>query len=292
MAALVLAMALWASSFIALKLAFAQLPALWVIAGRMALGAMVFLALVRFWGRQHYRRGDWKPLMAMALLEPCLYFLFEATALQNTSASQAGMVLALLPVLVTLGAYVLLGERLTRMRLVGFAVAFAGALWLSLAGDVSEYAPNPLLGNAFELLAVLCAAAYTILIKRLSERYTAVFLTALQAMIGTLFFTPLAAFLTPWPEQVSLQAGMAVIYLGVVVTVGAYGLYNFGISQLPASRATAFDYLLPLFTLVFAAMILGERLNTQQLIAAVVVFIGVLLSQWRSTKAAPLSEAG
>ena len=51
MAALVLAMALWGSSFIALKLAFAELPALWVIAGRMLLGALVFLAAWRWRGR-------------------------------------------------------------------------------------------------------------------------------------------------------------------------------------------------------------------------------------------------
>ena len=285
MVALVIAMALWGSSFIALKLAFAEVPPLWVIAGRMVLGTLVFLALIRFWGPLNYRRGDWKYLSAMAVVEPCMYFSFEAVALQNTSASQAGMVLGLLPVLIALGAYLFLRERITRKAMLGFAIAFCGALWLSLSGEANEQAPNPLVGNFFEFLAVLCAATYTLLLKHLSARYTPVFLTALQSMVGVVFFIPLALSSSPLPSEVSGQGLAAVVYLGVVVTAGAYGLFNYGVSRLPASRACAFDNLLPLFTLIFAATILGERLSAQQMVAAVVVFAGVILSQWPSTPA-------
>lgn len=279
MAALVLAMALWGSSFIALKLAFAELPALWVIAGRMLLGALVFLAAWRWRGRVDYRRGDWKYLLALTACEPCLYFIFEALALQHTSASQAGMITALLPLLVALGAYLFLHERLTRTTLAGFALALGGALWLSLAGSADEHAPNPLLGNFFELLAILCATAYTLLLKHLTGRYSPFILTALQALVGSLFFVPLAAWQADWPSSFSPQGLAAVAYLGVVVTVGAYGLFNFGVSRLPASQATAFTNLIPLFTLVFAAVLLGERLSAEQMVAAGLVFVGVLLSR-------------
>jgi drug/metabolite transporter (DMT)-like permease len=287
MAALVLAMALWGSSFIALKLAFAELPALWVIAGRMLLGALVFLAAWRWRGRVDYRRGDWKYLLALTACEPCLYFIFEALALQHTSASQAGMITALLPLLVALGAYLFLRERLTRTTLAGFALALGGALWLSLAGSADEHAPNPLLGNFFELLAILCATAYTLLLKHLTGRYSPFILTALQALVGSLFFVPLAAWQADWPSSFSPQGLAAVAYLGVLVTVGAYGLFNFGVSRLPASQATAFTNLIPLFTLVFAAVLLGERLSAEQMVAAGLVFVGVLLSQWRSRAPVP-----
>ncbi|MGK8440556.1 DMT family transporter [Ectopseudomonas hydrolytica] len=287
MAALVLAMALWGSSFIALKLAFAELPALWVIAGRMLLGALVFLAAWRWRGRVDYRRGDLKYLLALTACEPCLYFIFEALALQHTSASQAGMITALLPLLVALGAYLFLHERLTRTTLAGFALALGGALWLSLAGSADQHAPNPLLGNFFELLAILCATAYTLLLKHLTGRYSPFILTALQALVGSLFFVPLAAWQADWPSSFSPQGLAAVAYLGVVVTVGAYGLFNFGVSRLPASQATAFTNLIPLFTLVFAAVLLGERLSAEQMVAAGLVFVGVLLSQWRSRAPLP-----
>lgn len=282
---LIVAMALWGSSFIALKWAFAELPALWVIFARMALGSLVFLLAWRWRGRIRYRAGDWKYLLGLAACEPCLYFIFEALALQNTSAAQAGMITALLPLLVAMGAFIFLHERISRTTLAGFLLAMCGAIWLSLAGNADVHAPKPLLGNFYELLAMLCAMGYTLLLKHLSARYSAFILTAMQAFIGSLFFLPLALLSAPMPTSISLQGLAAVAYLGVVVTVGAYGLYNYGVSQLPASQASGFTNLIPLFTLVFAMLLLGERLNTLQLFAAALVFGGVALSQWRNAPA-------
>ncbi|MEX6502608.1 DMT family transporter [Pseudomonas sp. 25A3E] len=287
MLCLVLAMAIWGSSFIALKLAFAELPPLWVIFARMALGSLVLLLAWRWRGRLQYRAGDWKYLLALSACEPCLYFIFEALALQNTSAAQAGMISALLPLLVAVGAFVFLHERVSRTTVAGFLLAMAGAIWLSLAGSADAHGPNPLLGNFYELLAMLCASAYTLLVKLLSARYSVFLLTALQAFVGTLFFLPMAAFSAPLPESISALGLGAVLYLGVVVTVGAYGLYNFGISRLPASQASGFINLIPLFTLVFAMLLLGERLNPAQLLAAMLVFGGVALSQWRGAAPVP-----
>lgn len=284
---LVIAMALWGSSFIALKLAFAELPPLWVIFGRMALGSLVFLLAWRWRGQIHYRAGDWKYLLGLAACEPCLYFLFEALALQHTSAAQAGMVTALLPLLVAVGAFIFLRERISRMTLAGFLIALTGAVWLSLAGSADEHASNPILGNFYELLAMLCAMGYTLLLKHLSSRYSPFLLTAMVAFVGTLFFLPMAFLSAPLPTSVSAMGLGAVAYLGIVVTVGAYGLYNFGVSRLPASQASGFTNLIPVFTLLFAIVLLGERLNTTQMLAAALVFAGVVLSQWRGTRVVP-----
>ncbi|WP_137972490.1 DMT family transporter [Pseudomonas sp. F(2018)] len=287
MACLVLAMALWGSSFIALKFAFAELPPMWVIFGRMALGSLVFLLAWRWRGRLDYRPGDWRYLLALAACEPCLYFIFEALALQHTSATQAGMITALLPLLVAMGAFLFLHERVARSTWAGFLLAVIGAIWLSLASEADSHAPAPLLGNFYEFVAMLCATCYTLLLKFLSERYSPFILTAMQAFIGSLFFLPLALVTEPLPSQFSLLGIGSVVYLGVVVTVGAYGLYNFGVSRLPASQASGFTNLLPVFTLVFAALLLGESLTPAQYAAAALVFVGVALSQWRSAAPAP-----
>ena len=287
-ACLTLAMALWGSSFIALKIAFAELPAMWVIFARMAIGSLVFLLAWRWRGQIAYRAGDWKYLLGLAVCEPCLYFIFEAMALQNTSAAQAGMITALMPLLVAVGAYFALGERITRLTLCGFLLAVSGAIWMSLVGDPDAAVPNAPLGNFFEFLAMLCAMGYTLLLKHLSSRYSAFILTAMQALIGAVFFLPLALAFEPLPEQIGPQGLLSVLYLGVVVTVLAYGLFNFGVSRLPASQASGFVNLIPVFTLIFAVLLLGERLNTMQMIASILVFAGVVLSQWRRKAVLPV----
>jgi len=226
--ALVGAMMLWASSFIALKYAFLSYDPMIVIFARMAI-ALLFALL--FFGRifraVEINRDDLKYLSLMALFEPCLYFIFEAEALVNTTASQAGMITALLPVMVAVGAWLWIGERLTWHLALGGMMAFAGAVRLSIGGVASEYAPSPLYGNFMEFLAMVMAVGYTLVLKHLSGRFTALFLTAFQALVGSLFFAPFLLMKTVvLPTAFPLAPMLAVLYLGVAVSFGAYGLYG------------------------------------------------------------------
>ncbi|MFB9884989.1 DMT family transporter [Balneatrix alpica] len=280
--ALLVAMILWASSFIALKYAFQRFDPYWVIWGRMLVAALCILPFLPWLVRQvQYQSGDWLYLLGMSACEPCFYFLFEATALKNTTAAQAGMITALLPLLVAVGAAFVLREQIRRQAYVGFAVAMLGVVWLSLiSGQGDEYAPHPAWGNFLELMAMVCAATYTLLLKYLTQRYSPWSLTALQVLVGSLFFMPLALWqATPLPTNLPLLPSMAVVYLGIAVTLGAYGLYNFAVSQVPASQASAFINLIPVLTLVMAWVLLGERLSLVQILACVVVLTGLFISQ-------------
>jgi drug/metabolite transporter (DMT)-like permease len=284
LASLVLAMLLWASSFVALKMAFQGYHPMQVIFGRMFIASLFCLAFLRSLRTIRWRRSDLKLLLIMAVCEPCLYFLFEAQALQWTSASQAGMITAMLPLLVAVFAWIMLKENLSRQTLLGFALAIAGAIWLSLGSEPTTASPQPLLGNLCEFLAMVCAAGYTVSLKRLSSHYPPFFLTAFQAFIGCLFYFP---FL--WLPNVGVtvdlvaRPSLAILYLGLVVTVGAYGCYNFGVSRIPASQAAAFVNLIPVFSVLFGMVILGERLNLGQGLACGVVFSGVWLSSTEKT---------
>ncbi len=278
---LLIATLLWASSFIALKLAFRGYDPMFVIFGRMAVASVCFLIfLPRFLKKVNYRRGDIRRIAFMALCEPCLYFVFEAKALESTTASQAGMITATLPLIVAVVAWVFLKESISRRMLAGFFLAIVGACWLSVSAESSEYAPNPVLGNFLEFMAMICAAGYITTCKYLTARYSPFFMTALQAFIGSIFFLPLALFPTnSFPTVFEPTATMAVIYLGAVITLGAYGCYNFAISKLPASQATAFINLIPVFTIILGWLILGEKFSFMQYLATATVFAGVIISQ-------------
>ncbi len=290
---LTLAMVLWSSSFIALKLAFRSFDPMIVIFGRMAVASCCFLLFLNRFGKIDYRRGDWKPILFMTLCEPCLYFLFEAHALTNTSAAQAGMICALLPLMVAVGARIFLKEGISARTWSGFLLAISGAVWLSISGTATDEAPNPALGNLLEFLAMVCATGYIITLKRLTARYSPILLTALQALAGTVFFLPIL-FLpaTAWPTQLDGHGIMAIVYLGAFVTMGAYGCYNFGISRIPASQASAFVNLIPVFTVILGRLILNERFTPLQYPAAALIFIGIFLSQEFGRRSPAAQSAG
>jgi len=279
--ALLGAMVLWASSFVALKYTFESFEPFFVIFARMGI-ALLFVLLVfpRTFRGVHLNRQDWKWLLLMALFEPGLYFLFEAEALANTSASQAGMITALLPILVAIGAWLWIGERLTRRILVGGLLAIVGAVWLSLAVSRTQSAPHPLYGNFMEFLAMLTAAGYTLTLKHLSRKLLSLFLTAFQALVGTLFFGIVMLVTgTPLPENLPTEPSLAILYLGIAVTFGAYGLYNYGVNRIPASQASLYVNLIPLFAVLLAWLLLDERLGWQELLGGALMLGGVWIAQ-------------
>ena len=278
---LLLAMVLWGSSFVALKIAFRSYDPMVVIFGRMAVASIYFLLLGR-WIVNPMRLSwdDLKYMLLMALCEPCLYFIFEAQAIEHTSASQAGMITAMFPILVAMAAGWLLKESVGRNTWLGSFMAVSGVCWLTLESVPSVTAPHPVLGNLFELLAMICATGYTITLKRLACRYSPFFLTAMQAFVGSVFYLPLI-FLpsTRLPHSFEIDSSMAIIYLGAAVTLGAYGLFNFGVKHIPASQASIYVNLVPVFSVIMGYMILDESLSGAQYPAALLVMAGVYVAQ-------------
>jgi drug/metabolite transporter (DMT)-like permease len=279
--ALLLAAVLWSSSFIALKIAFRAYDPMVVIFGRMLVASLCFLLVSkRVTQALHYRRGDYRLILFMAFCEPCLYFIFEAKAVQNTTASQAGMITAILPILVMVGALLLLKERIKKKAWLGASIAVAGVCWLTLESSPSMDAPNPLLGNFLEFLAMVCAAGYTIALKFLTERYSPFFLTAMQAFIGCIFYLPLLFMpSTSLPNQLHPGPGLAIVYLGAVITLGAYGLYNYGVKHLPANLAASYINLIPIFSVLLGWLVLDETLTIWQICAGFFIIGGVYLTQ-------------
>lgn len=273
------AVLLWGSSFPAMKAALNYLDPWSIMWLRLTIGS---LALTPVLGKILPRKttaADWRLLLPLALLQPCLYFLLESYALKFTTSAQAGIISASLPIMVTVGARLFLGETTTLRAYAGLLLSVIGVIWLTMAGSPSTNAPNPVLGNILEFGAMACAAGYMLLVKRLSDRFGPWTLTALQTMIGAVFFLP-----GLWKLLANFPAGfMAVlpvtIYLGTFVTLGAFGLYNIGIARIPASRASVFINLVPVVAVFFAWTFLGETLSSMQLLAAVCIFLGVWITQ-------------
>jgi len=287
---LLVAMLIWGSSFAAMKLAVAVYDPLLVTFARLLIASIVFLSLRRYFGPLHYRPGDWKWLLLMVLFEPVLYFLCETHALRFTSSAAAATIIALLPLSVTVAAQLLLHERVPARLYAGMLVSVAGVVLLTASGEQTALAPQPWLGNLLEGLAMLCAVGYTLAVKHLSSHYSALFLTALQAFIGSALYLPLLPW-TTFSATVDRPALLAVFYLGAVVSVLAYFCYNRALALLPASRVAVYSSLIPVFGAGFGWLLLGETLSLAQGAAIGLVVAGVAYSQSGADTAPTLEPA-
>lgn len=279
-AAILGAVLLWSGSFPAMRVAVSAMSPWSVMWVRMTAGLLLVLPFVARLRPRDYRPGDWKYLVPMVLFQPCLYFLLESHALRLTTSSQAGVISASVPLMVAVAAGLFLGERITRATLLGLVVSMAGVAALTLLAAPDGRAENPLLGNLLELGAMACAAANFIAVKGLSRRYGPWTLTALQTAAGSLFFLPGLFFLVEDPPAIwTGRLIMSLFFLGALVTLGAFGLFNWGMSRIPASRASAFINLVPVCAVFLGWLLLDEGLAPLQWLAAAAVIGGVGLSQ-------------
>jgi len=282
-AALLAAAFLWGGSFTAMRVAVAEMGPAGVVWCRMIIALVIVIPFAKKLIPRRYRRGDWKLLLPMVLFQPCFYFLLEANALRFTTSSQAGVISAAVPLMVALGAWITLHEPLRPRTLFGLAVSVLGVVTLTLLESPGGRATNPLLGNLLEVLAMVSAAANILLVKRLSQRYSPWTLTAMQVCAGAIFFLPggLSLMNGGWPAwNPSLVA--ILLFLGAFVTLGAFGLYNWGMSRVTATSASVYINLVPVTAVMTGWGLLGETLGPWQILSAVAVVGGVWLSQQKA----------
>ncbi|SFK28180.1 Threonine/homoserine efflux transporter RhtA [Desulfomicrobium apsheronum] len=278
--AVVGAVVLWGASFSTMRIALQDLHPLSVMWLRMIIALACILPLYRTVSLSAYRKGDWKLLLAAVVFQPCLYFWLESAALGLTSSAQAGIISASVPLLVAVAAWVILKEPLSTRVLGGLLLSVAGVAVLTLGGEATVAAPSPLLGNSMEFLAMVCAAANMIIIRILGRRYDAWTLTVMQVVTGCLFFSPGIVHLMDVPAGTfDIQLVLILVFLGAGVTLGAFSLYNWAITRMPASTASAHINLIPVVAVGCGFVFLGETMNPLQMAAACVVLFSVLMTQ-------------
>lgn len=269
----------YGASFFAMKVGLQEYSPATLMMFRMLIASCAFAPfMATVYKNIRIRKQDIGLLLLMTVCEPCLYFLFESNALNLTTASQAGIVCSMLPLFITLGAIVVLREKVPLAAFGGFLIAIVGSIILSSDSTATEIAPRPFLGNVLEFLAVIMTTVSIITTKYLMEKYPPFFLAGFQTVSGAVFFTLLHMF-QGHPFHLNINITLfIIIYLGIV-TVSDYALYNFAMCTLSASKASAFLYLQPVFAIFFGVVFLNEYLTMLQIFAVLLIFTGLILSQ-------------
>ena len=279
-----IAVLLYGTTLTATKICLNYYSTAQLMAFRMFISAIFFLPFIfTVYKDIKIDKKDIKLILLMMLCEPCLYFIFETNALKYTTSGQAGIVSSLEPVILVIAARIILKEKFLKIVYLGLTISIIGSILLSLSSDASELAPNPLLGNFLELIAIILTDTCVITTKYLMDRYPPFFLAGIAVVGGAVFFTGLNIVSQGTFDIVLNSSIFLVIYLGLL-TVVAYALYNFAICTLSASKFSPFLFLLPVAAVFFGWFFLGETFNIKQFGACILVFIGICICQINDKK--------
>ena len=227
-------------------------------------------------------------IAAMAVIGMIGFTLFLIAGLARTSATNAGVIMATLPGLVTLLGVLLLGDRPTRPQLLGVGCAIAGVAIIQFhaAGGAS----GSLVGNLLIVCAVLCEAGFVILAKRLASQHDALALAFLANAVAALLMVPvlLISAETLRVATVPHYIWPLMIWYALAASVFSLLLWYRGLPRVDTSVAGIMTAALPVSALVVSAAYLGEVIAPAQTLGAAVVIAGIIIG---ARQAAPIPSA-
>jgi drug/metabolite transporter (DMT)-like permease len=282
----------WGSSFVVVKEVLKEgLTPVSIATFRfLVAGALFLVALFLNRVRQpRYRllveKKDVKTLVLLALSGITLFFMVQYTGISMAGASIASILVCLLaPVLITVFSAWLFRERLKRRQVAGIVGAVLGTFTI-VAGDVFSFQGNSafLQGSLLLLLTPLMWTGYSLLGKKMMEKYDPFLVVAYVSILGGLLLVPffLAENSFHLITAVSLQGWLFILFLAFTCSLLGYYIWFYVMKQVKAAVASSFLFGEPLVTALFATTFVGEQITFSVVAGGLLVFVGVVLVTWK-----------
>jgi drug/metabolite transporter (DMT)-like permease len=288
---LFLAAAIWGGMYVVSKVVLDHIPAMTLLAMRLAIGAAALLVGMRLSGAPRARRSDWLGLALLGLLGYGVSLGAQFIGTQWSSAGHGAVLTSITPAGILVFAALLRGERITRAQVLAVGIATAGVLLVVEPPRGFTLEARAFWGDLLLLLAGGTWALYTVLCRMAAERYPPITVTTYAMFFGIFWVLPA----TPLEGSVawrSLDASLwwGVGYLGVVSTAVAFYLWNKGFTMLDTATGSLFFFAQPIVGALLGWLWLGEPLSARFVLGtAVVIAGGVLATRQRAPERGPSS---
>jgi drug/metabolite transporter (DMT)-like permease len=270
-------------SYVALsKPLTAAMPVLLLAWLRFAIAAVVMLPWTagRDTNGQPIGRRAWAALFAQSFFGNFLFSIFMLNGVAMTSASAAGVILAMLPAAVALLSWMFLREKLEGRGWLAIGLAVFGVAILSVgrppAGSAGGWS---LIGNLLVLACVFCEAIYVVIGKRLTATLSAMRISALINLFGLALMTPFGLWQAHGFDFSSLGAGIwaLLVFYAIAASMLSTWLWLSGLKHVPASHSGVFTIAMPLAASAVAVGLLGETFTAAHAVALACAAVGVVL---------------
>ncbi|MCM0647878.1 DMT family transporter [Clostridium swellfunianum] len=244
----------------------------------LIMSSLIVLKLIKV----DYTGKNLKGLFLLGLMEPIIYFIFETYGIKYSSSSIAGLMIALIPIgVVILSAY-FLKEKPSAVQLIFIIMSVLGVALIGVMGSSSSTGGN-LFGIILLLGAVMSAAFFTIISRKLSSDFTPMELTYSMMFLGAVFFNAISiinhistgSLLSYFAPLKNANFLISIGYLGILSSIVAYFLINFTLSKLEASKSAVVSNLATIVSIIAGVVILKEPFYYYHIVGSILIIVGV-----------------
>ncbi len=272
--------ALWGASFLFMRIGGHEFGALPTAGLRVAVATLFLLPILLWRGLGPQLAQHWRKVLFVGIFNSAIPFVCFTYALLSISTGLSAILNASVPLFGALVAWLWLGDRPQRTRMLGLVIGFVGVSML--AWDKASFKPDASgLSSGWAVLACLLACVCYAIAASFTKRYLGglpALVTAAGSQLGAALFLVLPA-LWFWPPQTpGAGAWMAVLALGVLCTGVAYILFFWLIENIGPARALTVTFVLPVFAVIYGLIFLGETVSLWMLLCATIIICGTALS--------------
>ncbi len=262
----------WGMSWVNVRAVLPEVGAGQLGAMRYLIASAVMLPIWIYRGRPLPTRSDWPTVASLGLFGFCLYNLGINYGERTVNAGTGSMLISCIPVLVILLGVCTGREKVGLLAWLGIGLSMTGVV-LTAAGSETGLTFN--LGSLLILGAALCAAIQTLISKALTQRYAAVDVTTWAIWFGTLGLLPFSEDLPGAAGRLSGLGWLHLVFLGTVPAALCYTIWSWVLVTLPITTVMSAVYAIPVFSVLFGWLILGEQPSALTLVGGAVTLAGV-----------------
>lgn len=283
---LTLAALFWSSNMVIGRAIRGDIPPFTLAFGRWVVAGLIVLplALPQVTAQWPQLKAGWRPLLILGLLGIAGYNTFAYLGLQHTTATNAALLNAFVPIATIAISWAFLGKRLKPLEAAGVLISLGGALTIVARGELQVLARLDLnIGDLWMLLAVLDWALYTIALAWRPAGLHSMLMLGATIGIGIAALAPACAWELAHGARPNVSPGTlaTVAYLGIVPGVFSYIFYNRGVVEVGANRASLFIHLMPVFGTLLSSLFLGEVAQAYHYLGIALIFGGIGLTMAR-----------
>ncbi len=277
-AACAIASTLWGTGFFFGKIALNEMNVGAMVFYRF-LFAVIILSPFFLTHRPGLNASEWRTLLFAAFLGVPLQFLLQFHGLQLTTVSHASLMVGTMPVILAVGATLFTHERLPPIGWAALAVSTLGAALSALHHSSHAIGGDPTLhGDLLVVVSLMIALFWILLNKRLMATHSAIVVTAYGLAAGTLMLVIIVPLIFGLPpvHGVSTKAWLALIASGVLCTASTTLLWNWGMTQVPASQAGVLLNMEPLIGSLLGVIVLHEQLGLWAYVGGILILAAAI----------------
>ncbi|MBD3679972.1 MAG: DMT family transporter [Rhodobacteraceae bacterium] len=268
---------MWSSAFTSARIIVADAPPLAALSLRFLISGLLGIAVAKALGQSWtLTPRQWKATIIFGICQNALYLGLNFVAMQTIEAGLAAIIASALPLLVAFSGWILFGERLRPMGVLGLLAGFAGVALIMgsrISGGVD------LFGLLLCGLGVLALTFATLSVRGASSGGNVLMIVGLQMLVGSAALGVAAGFTETLEFTPSWKLLAAFVYTTLIPGLAATVVWFMLVNRIGAVRASTFHFLNPFLGVAIAAAFLGEALGMLDILGVGIITAGILAVQ-------------